>query len=82
MKGQERQKVSLAAQLLSETYGRAIQQYLPQYRKQAELIINVDSFFDICNTRLKFGKKINQCAFGVHKKEQLNSLDFIQKYFR
>ena len=50
---QERQRVSLAAQVLSETVGRAIQHCLgDDFREQAEFVLTVDRVFDTLSDKI------------------------------
>ncbi|KAF0305880.1 Transposable element P transposase [Amphibalanus amphitrite] len=63
---QERQRVFLAAQTLSETVGRALLHcFGEEYREQAEFIIAADRAFDVFNSRHRLDSKLHRCGFGV-----------------
>ena len=34
-----------------------------------KIILSIDAWFDVCNSRLKFCLKIMKCALGVHESE-------------
>ena len=66
----DRQRVHLAAQLLSETAGRAISEIFDGQEKAAETIRTIDNGFDVLNSRQRFADKPLRCGLGVHLEEQ------------
>lgn len=82
VQGQERQNVRMAAQLLSESCGRALQKYLPQYSSQASFIINMDRAFDVLNSRIIHDVKDERCPYGLKLQKQEEALKFLTTYFR
>lgn len=63
---QERQRVFLAAQTLSETVGKAIHHcFGEQYKRQAEFVIATDRAFDVFNSRRPLDSKKHRCGFGM-----------------
>ena len=63
---QDRQRVGLAAQTLSETVGHAIRHCLgEEYQEQADFVITTDRTFDVFNSRRPLDSKKHLCGFGV-----------------
>lgn len=81
VQGQERQNVRLAAQLLSEHCGKALERYFPEYSSQASFILNVDKAFDVINSRKINDIKDERCAFGLKLHEQEPPLTFLTHVF-
>lgn len=77
MQGQERQNVRLAAELLSESCGKALQRYLPQYHSQASFIISIDKAFDTLNSRKVWDVKDERCGMGLKLEKQEKALKFL-----
>ena len=75
VKGSGRQKVRLAAELLSHSTATALKTLFPHKTKQAEFIENIDSWFDVMNSRTVFHKKKLACAYGIHLEEQKEALE-------
>ena len=74
---QERQRVSLAAQTMSETVGHAIRHCLgEEYKEQSEFVLAADRTFDVFNSRRPLDSKKHRCGFGVPEafEEQYDSL--------
>ncbi|KAF0297735.1 Transposable element P transposase [Amphibalanus amphitrite] len=66
VRGQECQRVYLAAQLLSERVARAVSHIFgDRYRKEAEFIALVDQAFDTFNSRHMSDGKLHRSAFGL-----------------
>ncbi|KAF0307985.1 hypothetical protein FJT64_020750 [Amphibalanus amphitrite] len=66
VRGQECQRVYLAAQLLSERVAKAVSHIFgDRYRKEAELIALVDEAFDTFNSRHMSDGKLHRSAFGM-----------------
>ena len=74
-KGSARQKVSIAAQLLSHTTATALRSLFPERIEQADVIETVDEWFDVFNSHKQVSKKKLGCAFGVHLSEQKFALN-------
>lgn len=70
VKGRERQRVNLAAQLFSTHTAKAIRLLLPQEQQCADVIELVDQSFDILNSRTPNNEKPLACGYGIHNKEQ------------
>ncbi|KAF0297725.1 Transposable element P transposase [Amphibalanus amphitrite] len=65
-KGQERQRVFLAAQLLSERVGHAIAHcFGEQHAEEAAFVILVDQVFDTLNSRHPMDPKVHRSGFGM-----------------
>ena len=75
--GQDKQNVSRAAKLLSETMSTAIR-YLfpsdPNMKALADFILATDQWFDVCNSTKEEALKKPKCAYGVHPYLQSNIL--------
>ncbi|KAF0292463.1 Transposable element P transposase [Amphibalanus amphitrite] len=66
VRGQECQRVYLAAQLLSERVAKAVSHIFgDRYRKEAEFIALVDQAFDTFNSRHVSDGKLHRSAFGL-----------------
>ncbi|KAF0297805.1 Transposable element P transposase [Amphibalanus amphitrite] len=70
----DRQRVYLAAQLLSETVAKSIPEVFEGQEKAAEVINIIDSGFDVLNSRRRYADKPLRCGLGVHLTEQLAAL--------
>jgi hypothetical protein len=70
-----RQRVCLAAQLISHTTATAIQCLSPEKKKLADWIEMFDQWFDILNSRIPFHSKKMACGYGVHLEEQNSTLE-------
>ena len=68
--GPQRQRVCLAAQLLSHTTAVAMKYLSPVKKQQSDFIELVNNWFDVLNSRVKFSKTKLNCGFGVHFEEQ------------
>jgi len=69
-----RQRVSLAAQLISHTTASALR-CLFNDEKTADWIEMFDNWFDIFNSRITYSSKKMGCAFGIHLDEQKSVLE-------
>ena len=74
-----RQRVRMAAQLLSHSTATAMKILLPEKTQQADFIELVDSWFDVSNSRCMFSAKKLSCGFGIHLDDQQNVLDRMEK---
>ncbi len=73
--GSERQRVYLAAQLLSRTTARALHYLFGDTKKaQTKAIEKINDWFDVLNSRQLFSSNKLSCAFGVHYEDQLHAL--------
>ena len=70
-----RLRVRPAAELLSEKVSKAITFLLPDRKPEAEVILSIDRFFDVMNSRLKHDGKTLRCGYGVHLVDQQKALD-------
>jgi hypothetical protein len=75
VKGSGRQKVRLAAELLSHSTATAVKTLFHGKKKQADFIETINSWFDVMNSRLQYDKKKLSCAFGIHLDEQKEALE-------
>ena len=73
--GMERQKVRLAAQLLSRTTASAIRYAIPEKSELADFIQLVNDSFDVLNSRTKQGKFPWMSAYGLSLESQDKLLD-------
>ena len=73
-----RQRVRLAAQLLSHTTATAVRCLLPGKTKLAEWIELFDTWFDILNSRIPCHVKKMSCGFGIHLEEHSAVLDQVK----
>ena len=73
--GSTRQRVRLAAQLISHTTATAIRCLFPLKSKLADWLELFDTWFDIFNSAFPISKKKLGCAFGKHFSEQSAILD-------
>ena len=65
VKGNERQRVRYATQLLSDTVSKAlIYQFGDEYSEQSKIISVIDVWFDVMNSRIKIHWKKNKSALG------------------
>jgi hypothetical protein len=69
-RGNARQRVRPAAQLISHSTATAFKCLHPEKTKQADWIETVNSWFDVMNSRLKFDSNPMKCAYGVHYDQQ------------
>ena len=65
-----RQRVRLAAELISHTTASAVRCLLPNKGPLADWIEMFDQWFDIFNSRIPCHKKKMACGFGIHLEEQ------------
>ena len=70
-----RQRVCLAAQLLSHTTATAVKCLFPEKSELSNWIEMFDQWFDIFNSRVAFHTKRMACGFGVHFEEQNSVLE-------
>jgi hypothetical protein len=63
--GSERQRVSLAAQLMSNHSATALKIISPDKKKQAEFIKLVNDWFDVANSRRKYDENELKSGFGL-----------------
>lgn len=68
--GIQRQRVRLAAELLSHRSACAILSLNHSKEAQANTVELVNNWFDVLNSRTKFSKTKLACAYGVHLEEQ------------
>lgn len=87
VKGVERQKVSTAAQVLSDTTAHAVHLFgLNKFLKSenwevcANFFKAVNDWFDVFNSSQKFRKTPVSCAYGVDLKNQEKALDLMSFY--
>lgn len=73
--GPQRQRVRLAAQVLSHSVATALKLLCPEKAIQAEFIELANNWFDVLNSRTKFDKNRLSCGFGVHFEEQKQVLE-------
>ena len=65
VKGSNRQRVFLATQLLSESVGKACSHLLGYfYQSKGKVILTIDKWFDVMNSRRKFESKEARCGLG------------------
>ena len=69
-KNSTRQRVRLAAQLLSHTTATAVRCLLPDKTNLADWIDLFDAWFDILNSRIPCHTNKMACGFGIHLEEQ------------
>ena len=75
-KGQTRQRVRLAAQLLSHTVGKGVRQILGEtFACQSDAILTVNAWFDTMNSRVKFNSIPERCGFGIKLDQQQKALN-------
>jgi hypothetical protein len=74
-----RQRVRMAAQLLSHSTATAMREKLSGKERQADFVELVDSWFDVSNSRCIYSEKKLACGFGLHIQEQLGILDRMEK---
>ena len=70
-----RQRVRLAAQLISHTTATAIRCLHQNKKKLADWIDLFDQWFDLFNSRVGFNTKKMACRYGVHFEEQDSVLE-------
>ena len=70
-----RQRVRLAAQLISHTTATAIRCLLPDKKKLADWVDLFDEWFDVLNSRVLYHSKKMACGFGVHFEDQNSVLE-------
>ncbi|KAF0289256.1 Transposable element P transposase [Amphibalanus amphitrite] len=63
--GQATQRVYLAAQLFSNSVGKAMEMLLPRRQLQSEAILTVDKWFDTMNSRTRFDPRLERCGYGA-----------------
>ena len=68
--GSTRQRVRLAAQLISHTSATAIRCLFPEKVKLADWLDLFDKWFDVMNSRIPFDKNKHKCGFGLHHDAQ------------
>jgi len=73
--GPQRQRVRLAAQLLSHKSASAMKFLHPEKKIQSDFVELIDCWFDVMNSRTKFSKKKLNCGFGIHFEEQSNVIN-------
>ena len=65
-----RQRVRLAAELISHTTASAVRCLVPNKKHLADWIEMFDQWFDIFNSRTPCNKKKMACGYGIHLEEQ------------
>ena len=81
VRGQGRQRVLPAAQLLSYTVGKAILQHFgPSFLPQSEAIICINDWFDVMNSHFPVASKNERCGFGLREESQLSALDKMENF--
>lgn len=78
-KNSTRQRVRLAAQLISHTSAAAVRCLLPNKSKLADWLELFDSWFDIMNSRVPCHTKKMACGFGIHFQEQSAVLEKVKQ---
>jgi hypothetical protein len=73
--GSERQKVSLAAQLLSNHSATALQLISPEKKEQIKFVKLVNDWFDVSNSRRKHDNNVLKSGFGVSLDKQMAVID-------
>jgi hypothetical protein len=74
-KGNDRQRVKYAVQLLSNTVSKAfVFKFGDSFLEQAKIISVIDAWFDVMDSRSKFHWKPNKCGLGVHEEKQIEAL--------
>ncbi len=68
--GSQRQRVRMAAQVLSHTTATALKMLNPEKKNQSKFINLINDWFDVLNSRTKFNTNKLSCGFGVHFNEQ------------
>ena len=80
LKGQTRQRVSYAAQLLSHTVGKAFTYVFGlKMKPQSDAIITINNWFDVMNSRRIMDKNCLSCGLGIHLGDQMEALDKMEK---
>jgi len=77
-KNSTRQRVRLAAQLISHTTATAVRCLLPNKSKLADWIELFNNWFDVMNSRVPCSTKKMACGFGLHLEEQSAVLDQVE----
>ena len=80
VRGQQRQRVIYASQLLSKTCANSIR-YLGEkgllvsknWKQTADFLTLTDEWFDVMNSSIYSDKK-ERCAYGIHIETQINVL--------
>ena len=63
--GQATQRVYWAMQVFSNSVGKAVALLLPRRQLQSEATLIVDKWFDIMNSRTRFGPRLERCRYGA-----------------
>ena len=72
--GSQRQRVRLAAQLLSHTSATAMRCLSHGKAAQSNFVDLINDWFDVVNSRMKYSKKKLECGYGIHLAEQSSVL--------
>ena len=78
VQGQDKQRVKLAAVLLSETMANAINYFFPDDQNMkvlADFVLATNKWFDVLNSSKKNAKTKEKCAYGEHIVEQTHVLE-------
>ena len=79
-KGSVRQRVRIAAQLLSHTIAKALTFIFGEkYKVQSDAIETINDWFDTMNSSTMCSKKKLSCGFGIHFEDQLYALNKMRK---
>lgn len=88
-KGSQRQNVRLAAQVFSKNTAKAVQWYgensllrSDKWKVVADFLLLVNDWFDLLNSRTKFGKHSGVNAFGVELEKQKDFLVQVSSIFK
>ena len=79
-KNNMRQRVRLAAQLLSNKCAKAMTKLHPEATAKQKAIETFDNWFDSMNSRRPYDQKQNRCGFGIHRDKQMKALDDMETF--